>query len=60
MNDPWDVADETPLVTFETADRTSRSDDVVIGYSSFEWKQDPLIRTEDGSVVRITEAVFRF
>ncbi len=60
MNDPWKVADQTPLVTFETADRASRIGDVVIGYSSFEWKHDPVIRTEDGSVVRITEAVFRF
>lgn len=33
---------------------------MLIGYSSFEWTSDPVIRAEDGAAVKITQAVFRF
>lgn len=33
---------------------------MLIGYSSFEWKHDPVIRAADGTTVKITEAVFKF
>ncbi|HMT43351.1 MAG TPA: hypothetical protein PKA59_02285 [Chakrabartia sp.] len=52
--------DDTPVITFEDPDDWSPQSNVLIGYSSFEWTGDPLIRTADGASVRITQAIFKF
>ena len=49
-----------PIITFDDREDGLPQSAALIGYSSFEWTGDPLIRTADGASVRITQAIFKF